>query len=83
MNWNEAVSAMRLGKRVQRESERRHEPIGSICGLMVYESGQEPVMLAHAWTADERPVMVFRGAESGVLFVPDAEHRMADDWVIV
>lgn len=81
MNWTEAVAAMKTGKHVQRASEQTRNLIGSTDGVPIYECGEEACLLAHAWTDDERPVMVFRGAGSGQLFVPDSEHREANDWL--
>lgn len=82
MNWSEAVAAMKVGKPVQRASEQTRKLIGHSDGIPIYECGEEACMLAHAWTDDERPVMVFRGVGSGQLFVPESEHREATDWVI-
>ncbi|MES2910600.1 MAG: hypothetical protein V4718_04380 [Pseudomonadota bacterium] len=48
----------------------------------ILESGQEGCKLMHAWTADEKPALVFMGSSSKCLFVPDDEHRAAVDWVI-
>lgn len=83
MNWLEAVTAMKSGQRVQRASEQGRKLISENSGVPIYECGQEPSLLAHAWSADEQAVMVFRGAHSGELFVPDSEHREANDWVCV
>ena len=83
MNWAEAVTAMQAGHQVQRASEQHRALIGDSDGVPIYECGQEPCLLAHAWTADEQPALVFRGARSGELFVPDSEHRNACDWVLV
>ncbi len=79
MNWLEAIEVMRSGANVQRRSEQTRKQISP----GVWECGEEPCMLAHAWTVDERPVLVFRGADSGVLFVPDSDDREATDWVVV
>ena len=46
----------------------------------IMESGQEGCRLMHAWTVDEKPVLVFMGSSSKCLFVPDDEHRAATDW---
>ena len=83
MNWTQAVAAMKTGKRVQRASQQRRTLLSANDGTPVFECGTEPCLLAHAWTDDEKPVLVFRGAESGVLFVPDSEDRGATDWVCV
>jgi hypothetical protein len=94
MNWNEAVAAMRQGHIVRRKSEMWRKVIEptttgededghpwSSAGIQ--ETGQEGSILAHAWTADEKPVQVFMGASSKCLFVPDDEHRGATDWIVV
>ena len=83
MNWTEAVAAMKGGNQVQRASEQGSKPLSENSGVPIYKCGEEPCLLAHAWSADDRPVTVFRGANSGVLFVPDFEHRDAIDWVCV
>lgn len=80
MNWAEAVQTMRKGQPVHRTSQVWRVQVGEAGGLPVFDCGREACMLAAAWTDDERPVMVFRGAESGVLFVPDDEDRAAEDW---
>ena len=82
MNWHDAVSAMLAGKHVQRASEQGRKLIDDNAGVPIYECGQEPCLLAHAWSADEQAVRVFRGTYSGELFVPDFEHREAKDWVL-
>lgn len=83
MNWTEAVTAMKAGQRVQRASEQGRKLLDENAGTPIYECGQEPCMLAHAWSAGEQAVMVFRGVHSGELFVPESEHREAEDWVYV
>lgn len=83
MNWSDAIEAMKRGHQVRRVSEQYRRPFGGADGVPIFECGEEPAMLAHAWTYDERPVMVFRGAMSGALFVPDSDHREATDWEVV
>jgi hypothetical protein len=83
MNWGEAVVAMRHGFHVYRASLRTREYVGdSPDGLPIYDCGRESCMLAAAWTDDEEPVFVFRGAESGCMFVPEIEDREATDWAV-
>jgi hypothetical protein len=89
MNWNEAMEAMREGHAVRRASEKRQKTIdpgdaeaGGMAGAAIVESGQEGCRLMHAWTADEKPAMIFMGSMSKCLFVPDDEHRGATDWEI-
>jgi hypothetical protein len=84
MNWQEAVECMRAGASVRRKSEMWRKVIeqGDDLSPGIVETGQEGCILAHAWTDDERPVLVFRGTESKQLFVPEDEHRSATDWVI-
>lgn len=78
MNWAEAVAAMRAGHTVRRRSEMwRHQIADDI-----FENGEEGMRLMHAWTADEAPALIFVGALSKVLFVPEDEHRSATDWEI-
>ena len=83
MNWGEAVTAMRNGDCVQRLCDQSNTLIGHSHGVPVYQGGQEPMRLAHAWTGEETPVMIFQGACSRCLFVPDSDHRNAKDWVVV
>lgn len=79
MNWNEAVEAMRRGKVVRRVSESVRTKIAPD----IIETGREPTMLAHAWTVDEQPALIFQGAWTKVLFVPDSDCREATDWVVM
>lgn len=95
MNWDQAVVAMMSGHAVRRLSESwvkvtapgnpelqgEHWRDG-IEHAAIIESGQEGCKLMHAWTLDEKPVQVFMGSSSKCLFVPDAEHRLATDWMI-
>lgn len=84
MSWPEAVEAMRRGAVVRRKSESTVKLIGHTDeDVPIFEGGEEACRLMHAWTDDERPALVFMGAGSKCLFVPDAEHRMATDWIIV
>ena len=88
MDWNEAVDAMRAGHTVNRRSERWtkviQESSGSgLAGAGIQESGQEGCRLMHAWTADEKPALVFMGQWSKCLFVPDDHQRRATNWEIV
>ena len=95
LTWEQAVEAMHQGSIVRRASDcylklvegrREMDPDEDEHEwevAAVYESGQEGCYLAHAWTADEKPVKVFMGASSKCLFVPDGEHREATDWVVV
>jgi hypothetical protein len=84
VNWTEAVECMRAGARVRLKSEMWRKVIdaGDDMNPGIVECGMEGCILAHAWTDDEKPVLVFRGADSGQLFVPEDEHRTATDWVI-
>jgi hypothetical protein len=95
MNWRDAVEIMKLGHPVRRASEAVTRVIDPGCPDMqgehwrdgieyapILESGQEGCRLMHAWTVDEKPVMVFMGSSSKCLFVPDDEHRTATDWEI-
>lgn len=78
MNWSEAVEAMRAGHIVRRRSEMWQKRLAD----NIVESGEEGCRLMHAWSADEKPVLVFFGAGSKSHFVPDDVHRSAVDWVI-
>lgn len=82
MNWHDAVIAMLNGAHVQRESQQKQILVRRY-PIPVYESGEEPCMLAHAWTHEETAVRVFQGASTKVLFVPEAVHLGATDWVTV
>lgn len=83
MNWHEAVVAMQKGGSVYRKSQRTRRLIGeSEDGIPIYDCGQESMRLVTAWTQDNRPVMVFQGSDSKVLFVPDADDITATDWAI-
>jgi hypothetical protein len=79
MNWNEAVEAMKRGEKVMRMADCGVCKIGE---ADIRELGMEPAMLAHAWTVDEKPALVFMGAFSKALFVPGSDHRAATDWCI-
>jgi hypothetical protein len=79
MNWDEAVEAMKRGEKVMRLADCGVSKIGE---ADIREIGMEPAMLAHAWTVDEKPALVFMGAFSKALFVPDSDHRTATDWCI-
>ena len=96
MNWTEAVAAMREGHVVRRKSEIWVKTIDAgqpelqgdhwrdgVEHAPIFESGQEGMRLMHAWTPDETAVLVFMGADSKCLCVPDDEHRSATDWIIV
>jgi hypothetical protein len=96
MNWAQAVARMREGFTVNRQSEMCTRVIDpgrpdlqgehwrdGLEHAPIVESGQEGARLMHAWTADDKPALVFMGADSKCLFVPDSEHRSANDWVIV
>ena len=83
MNWIEAVEAMRTGKHVQRASESGRKLVGLRDGVPIYECGMEPCFLAHAWSDEQRPVLVFCGSGSKALFVPGGEHADATDWMVV
>ncbi len=52
-------------------------------GVPIYECGAEPCFLAHAWTDDGRPVMVFVGSCSKAHFVPETDDMAATDWIVV
>ncbi|MES1979602.1 MAG: hypothetical protein V4451_16290 [Pseudomonadota bacterium] len=95
MNWNDAVLVMREGHSVRRLSEMHMTVLDAgnpelqgdrwqdgIEHAPIFESGQEGCKLMHAWTVDEKPVLVFMGSGSKCLFVPDDEDRGATDWVI-
>jgi hypothetical protein len=73
------MEAMRAGRMVRRVSEAVRSKVDDD----IYEEGEEPMMLAHAWTAEDRPALIFMGAYSKCLFVPESDHRDATDWVVV
>ena len=79
MNWHEAVQAMRAGGIVRKQSEMWRKQLSD----RISESGAEGCYLAHAWSADEKPALVFMGAISRCLFVPDDDDRKAMDWIVV
>jgi len=83
MNWNEAVKAMRNGHVVVRESGQVKKRIVGVGSMPIYDIGQEGCLLAVAWSDEETPVMVFMGAMSKALFVPDSDFRSATDWKII
>lgn len=85
MNWANAVEAMRRGEYVRRACEMylRLVEHGGEEAPSIYESGQEGCYLAHAWTVDDKPALVFMGASSNTPFVPEGEHMDAVDWVVV
>lgn len=83
MNWSQAVAAMLRGHNVVRASEQKRQLVGTAPdGLPIYDCGTEPRCVAAAWTTDDRPVMVFQGAETRTLFIPEDEERSATDWEI-
>jgi hypothetical protein len=85
MNWRDAVEVMKLGHAVRMASESRRtliQPADDNGNIPIYESGLEGCRLMHAWTADEKPALVFMGSMSKCLFVPEHEHRVATDWEI-
>jgi hypothetical protein len=82
MNWPEAIEAMKAGKHVRRKVDAVHGERW-VNGVKVRYFGEEAMCLRAAWTVDNRPVMVFAGAESRCLFVPEARHIEATDWEIV
>lgn len=86
--WALAVAAMKRGAIVRRASEcfsRMIAPENDAehewSAAAIYETGQEGCYLAHAWTVDEKAVLVFMGASSKTLFVPDEDHTSANDWI--
>lgn len=83
MDWKAAVECMKNGAHVQRACEQGRKRVDFGDDEVVHVCGQEPCFLAAAWTADDRPVLVFRGSYSKVDFVPEDEHRSAKDWVVV
>lgn len=87
MTWAQAVEAMKRGEFVRMASQcfinvlqpaDDDDPDAAI-----YESGQEGIYFAYAWTEDEKPVRVFMGASSKCPFVPTDELCNATDWVVV
>lgn len=88
MTWAQAVEAMKRGAIVRRACDcysilvdEGDPDSDDIRRFPVYESGQEGCFLAHAWTVDEKPALVFMGVSSKCLFVPEFEHTSAVDWV--
>ena len=84
MNWTQALEKMFAGHTVNRrsqlwarQSDRKHN------GMPVIETGMEACRLMYAWTHDNKPVQVFVGAQSGMLFVPDSDLLNAEDWQVV
>lgn len=82
MNWTEAVEAMKAGHHVHRASEQKRELIGDNGGIPIYDCGTEAMRLAAAWTDQGTPVLVFQGAGSKALFIPEADDMAATDWTI-
>lgn len=82
MNWAEAVQAMKRGHHVHRASKQQRKLIGHSDGVPIYECGTEAMRLAAAWTSDGIPVLVFQGAGSKVMFVPEQDDMAANDWEI-
>lgn len=82
MNWSEAVEAMKKGHHVHRKSEQKRELIGNSDGIPIYECGMEASRLVAAWTVDGQSVLVFQGAGSKCMWIPDEEHMSATDWEI-
>ena len=84
MNWQQAVEAMRSGHQVRRASQQERTLLKAkaIGGLPIYFCGTEAMRLAAAWTDSGRPVMVFQGAGSKSLFIPEVDDTEANDWEI-
>ena len=82
MDFKDAVSAMKSGSHVHRTSQQKRELLSENYGVPIYECGTEPMRLAAAWTDDCRPVMVFQGVHSQVLFIPEPDDEASDDWEI-
>lgn len=84
MHWAAAVHAMRESKYVRRRTWMAMETVKrGPDGVPIVVTGIEPCYLAAGWSDDDRPVRVFRGAWSGLNFIPLAEDMDASDWVIV
>lgn len=90
MNWSEAIEAAMTSAVLRRESEMwmrvlesGNPALGGIAGAAIKETGREGFRLASAWTHDEKPVLVFQGAESKCLFVPESDDRNAVDWTVI
>lgn len=79
MNWKQAIEQMKLGHHVQRKSEQYRHSVND----HIVETGEEPICLSDAYTADGHQVQVLQGAESKVLFYPRPCHVWAVDWVVV
>lgn len=82
MKWTEAVAAMKAGHHVHRVSQQQRKLIGHSDGVPIYECGTEAMRLAAAWTDEGKLVMVFQGAGSKAMFVPEEEDMEANDWEI-
>ena len=82
MNWGAAVLAMRKGYVVRR---RPHVvETSEIDGMtVVFRESDEGIRLMYAWTVDEKPTLIFMGAESKQFFIPSSEDQKATDWAIV
>lgn len=83
MNWAEAVARMQAGNIVRRASQPdKWLGTDQKTGAALFVTDAEPIMLAAAWTPEDKPVFVFRGLWSRELFVPDDDNRNATDWEI-
>ena len=83
MDWQEAVAAMRVGYAVRRvawRAFREGEVVEYQGEIPIVERGVEPVTLVAAWSGDDKPVSVFRGAWSRVDCIPEDDWREATDW---
>ena len=81
MNWADAVACLQAGNAVRRASQPdKWLGVDPMTGAKLFVTDAEPIMLAAAWTTEDRPVFVFRGLWSRELFVPDDENRKATDW---
>jgi hypothetical protein len=85
MNWDEAVDAMRQGAACRRKVDSVETVVSydDLTEITVVDSGTEPTRLMAAWTDDDKPVFVFAGAWSKVMFVPGDRHRSSTDWEVV
>jgi len=81
VNWSEAIEAMRAGKHVRRRADAVTHTAW-VGDMPIEVSGEEAMCLRAGWTTDNQPVMVFVGAESRCLLVPEAHHVEATDWEI-
>lgn len=78
MNWKQDVEQMKLGHYVQRKSEQYRRTINNY----IVETGEEPICLSDAYTAEGNQVQVLQGCVSKVLFYPRPCHVLALDWEI-